>query len=246
MKHTYIGKELDLFAAAGRWKSYVRDQVAPYVGRDVLEVGAGQGGTTRFLIKPEADRWVCLEPDPSLADALLHSIEAGELPRHCAVRVGTQVDLDASETFDTLLYIDVLEHIEHDRAEVVRAAARLRPAATWLSFVRLINGSSRRLMNRSDISAAIPSRCSGRLRLRVWIPSAWPTSMRSACSPRWATNWFSAGRCRTLGRSPCGTRSWSPCRDSSTPFSVTPWVNRCWGFGGSRSSDWEASKAGQL
>ncbi len=141
MKHTYVGKELDLFAAAARWKSYVRDQVAPYVGRDVLEVGAGQGGTTRFLIKPEADRWVCLEPDPSLADALLHSIEAGELPRHCAVRVGTQVDLDASETFDTLLYIDVLEHIEHDRAEVVRAAARLRlgghlvvlcPAHQWL------------------------------------------------------------------------------------------------------------------
>jgi SAM-dependent methyltransferase len=127
MTYAYIGTELDLFAAATRWKSYIRHQVSPHIGRDVLEVGAGLGGTTRSLARREVDRWLCLEPDPSLADLLLRAIESGELSPACQVRVGTLADLDASESFDTLLYMDVLEHIEDDRAEMARAAALLRP-----------------------------------------------------------------------------------------------------------------------
>ena len=58
------GQELDLFAAATRWKSYVRRQVSAVgVGRSVLEVGSGFGGTTRSLNWGEAERWVLgLEP----------------------------------------------------------------------------------------------------------------------------------------------------------------------------------------
>ena len=132
MKYTYVGTELDLFAAATRWKSYVRHQVAPYIGRDVLEVGAGLGGTTHSLARREVDRWLCLEPDPSLAEILLRSIESAELPSACQVRVGTLADLDARESFDTLLYMDVLEHIEDDRAEMARAAVFLRPGGRLL------------------------------------------------------------------------------------------------------------------
>lgn len=36
-------------------------------------------------------------------------------------------DLPPGELFDTLLYIDVLEHIPDDGAELARAAERLRP-----------------------------------------------------------------------------------------------------------------------
>src|SRR5262249_55712173 len=66
-RYTYVGSELDLFATATTWKAYVRRRLEPYLGREVLEVGAGQGGTTRFLIRPDVVLWVCLEPDPSLA-----------------------------------------------------------------------------------------------------------------------------------------------------------------------------------
>jgi hypothetical protein len=52
-------------------------------------------------------------------------VDAGRLPAICEVRVGTLEDLDASDVFDTILYIDVLEHIQDDRGELERAAARL-------------------------------------------------------------------------------------------------------------------------
>jgi 2-polyprenyl-3-methyl-5-hydroxy-6-metoxy-1,4-benzoquinol methylase len=127
MPYVYAGTELDLFATAVHWKSYVRRQVAPYLGRDVLEVGAGHGGTTRFLCDGRARRWVCLEPDAALADRLLAAIGAGDLPDCCRLRLGTLADLDDGEAFDTVLYMDVLEHIADDRAELELAADRLRP-----------------------------------------------------------------------------------------------------------------------
>ena len=124
---TYVGSELDLFSAARNWKSYFRDQLRPYLGRDVLEVGAGFGGTTRVLCRGDERRWVCLEPDASLAARLEQDVRSGALPNCCETRVDTLGGFDESETFDTILYMDVLEHIEDDRGEVARAAAHLRP-----------------------------------------------------------------------------------------------------------------------
>ncbi|WP_435011781.1 class I SAM-dependent methyltransferase (plasmid) [Tundrisphaera lichenicola] len=125
--YNYVGDELDLFAAARNWKSYFRDRIAPYLGEDVLEVGAGLGGTTRVLCRGTERRWVGLEPDPALAGRLAEEVRSGNLPGNCEVRVGTLGGADPAETFDTILYMDVLEHIEDDRAEVARAAAHLRP-----------------------------------------------------------------------------------------------------------------------
>jgi SAM-dependent methyltransferase len=125
--YTYVGRELDLFAAATVWKAYVRRQVAPYLGPEVLEVGAGHGGTTRALIAPGFARWVCVEPDAALASRLGASIASGELPPCCSLIVGTLDQAGDQKPFDSLIYIDVLEHIEADRAELARAADLLRP-----------------------------------------------------------------------------------------------------------------------
>jgi len=141
MSYVYVGTELDLFATAERWKSYVRRRVQPYVGRQVLEVGAGTGGTTRVLCDERPQRWVCLEPDSSLGDRLIAAIHDGELADCCEARIGILADLDERDRFDTILYMDVLEHIADDGAELLRAADQLQagghlvvlaPAHQWL------------------------------------------------------------------------------------------------------------------
>jgi hypothetical protein len=141
MSYVYVGTELDLFATAVHWKSYIRQRIRPYLGQSVLEVGAGHGGTTRVLCRGEADRWVCLEPDHALADRLIAAVGAGELPDCCRVQLGTTADLGARDRFDTILYMDVLEHIADDRAELAGATAHLNdgghlivlaPAHQWL------------------------------------------------------------------------------------------------------------------
>ncbi len=126
----YPGRELEIFSEATIWKTYFRRQIAPYLGADVLEVGAGVGGSTRLLCLPR-DRqgtWVCLEPDAEMARLLAVKVQDGELPDCCQVMRGTLDELATDARFDSVLYIDVLEHIADDRGELHRAVDRLKPA----------------------------------------------------------------------------------------------------------------------
>lgn len=124
--YTYPGEELDLFAHATNWKSYWTSKVRPYLGADVLEVGAGTGSNTALLRGGMNGRWVCLEPDPALAARIPDFRDEGTPGRSVEVVTGTLGALPPDARFDTVLYIDVLEHIADDGAELARAAARLR------------------------------------------------------------------------------------------------------------------------
>jgi SAM-dependent methyltransferase len=124
---SYVGTELELFAKATNWKSYYASRISRWIRGSVLEVGAGLGGTTRVLMNEAVSSWVCLEPDAALVAKITDwsdRLDASVRPRPT---VGFIEDLDPAERFDCILYIDVLEHIEDDRAELVRAASRLAP-----------------------------------------------------------------------------------------------------------------------
>src|SRR5215469_16728342 len=119
---SYIGGELDIFAHALRWKAYWAHCIRRWVKGDVLEVGAGLGVNIVPLQNCDVTSWLCLEPDPKLVARLAKAV-AG-VP-NCSVRTGTVVSLTGCE-FDSLLYIDVLEHIQSDREELAQAARLLR------------------------------------------------------------------------------------------------------------------------
>jgi SAM-dependent methyltransferase len=123
----YVGSELDLFADVHNWKSYWSEWVQQYIKGDVLEVGAGTGINTPLLDVGPRGRWVCLEPDPELTKRMIdqHAKSgAGRVYEHIC---GTLADLSPDDRFDSIVYIDVLEHIEHDREELKTAASKLRP-----------------------------------------------------------------------------------------------------------------------
>jgi 2-polyprenyl-3-methyl-5-hydroxy-6-metoxy-1,4-benzoquinol methylase len=122
--YTYAGSELDLFASSRRWKTYWRSHVNPFISGDVLEVGAGIGSNTLLLCDPQQHRWTCLEPDASLASRAGDAVAQAGL--RVRVVVGTTRDLVTEPMFDAVLYLDVLEHIADDRAELSRAAGLLR------------------------------------------------------------------------------------------------------------------------
>jgi SAM-dependent methyltransferase len=121
---SYVGTELKLFACVHNWKSYWSSQLLPFVAGDVVEVGAGIGSNTPYLQQRSNRRWICLEPDPLLAAQLKSNIQqSGSYT--CEVVCGTLQSLGDTQ-FDTIIYIDVLEHIDNDREELSTAATRLR------------------------------------------------------------------------------------------------------------------------
>ena len=130
----YVGEELELFKDAIRWKRYVALQLAPFVAGDVLDVGAGLGENAKH-IRGDIQSWTCLEPDASFVATMQRKIAAGELPSYCRATRGTLATLPTDATFDCIVYLDVLEHIKDDRAELAAAAKRLRPGGRLVVLV---------------------------------------------------------------------------------------------------------------
>jgi len=174
----YIGKELAIFAHALNWKKYYASIIQPYFGKRLVEVGAGLGATTAVLCDGKQDEWICLEPDAVLRVEIDRLISERKLPESCRTQSGFVSDLNLSEHFDSFIYIDVLEHIENDRAELDSAAARLAPGGTLIVLSPAFNllyspfdksiGHYRRY-DKSMLKALTPSGC--RLEKLIYLDS---------------------------------------------------------------------------
>jgi SAM-dependent methyltransferase len=128
----YAGGELELFAHATNWKRYWASCVKPHIRGDVLEVGAGIGNNTLLLRSATPGRWTCLEPDAKLLARIESDRARGSLPGDVECLCGTLGSLDAHRTFDTILYLDVLEHIPGDSTELHEAAQHLNMDGTLM------------------------------------------------------------------------------------------------------------------
>jgi len=126
----YMGDELELFAQATNWKSYIGSQLTHYICGDVLEVGAGLGETTPFLYNSAVRTWTCLEPDASML-AQLRAKDATELDSIAPeFLLGRLANLEKNRRFDSIVYVDVLEHVVEDKNELREAAVRLQANGT--------------------------------------------------------------------------------------------------------------------
>jgi 2-polyprenyl-3-methyl-5-hydroxy-6-metoxy-1,4-benzoquinol methylase len=121
-------RELELLSNTPVSTRIIVDELAPHIGRRVLEVGAGLGAVTMELVSRGRDV-TALEPDPSLHARLNANVNG-------AVTVnGTLHEVPSGTVFDTVLYVNVLEHIRDDAAELRAAASHLAPGGNIVVFV---------------------------------------------------------------------------------------------------------------
>ena len=102
---------------------YWAAQVRPHIGSCVLEVGTGIGVNTPYLNKG-AKEWVYLELDAQMAAILIRRQRENQFLA-TKIIAGTMAELPTGCNFDSIIYIDVLEHIEDDYTEIAVAASRL-------------------------------------------------------------------------------------------------------------------------
>jgi SAM-dependent methyltransferase len=155
---------LNMFSHARNWKSYWISTLRSSIAGDVLEVGAGLGANTAQINNPQVRSIHCVEPEEALATRLREAVR--EIPGVIST-VGTICGL-SGQLFDCILYIDVLEHIEDDKAELAEAVRLLRPGGRLIvlapahqalcsPFDKAI-GHWRRY-NRESLSACSPPSC---------------------------------------------------------------------------------------
>ena len=124
------GEDSVSIGTLSNYRKYQYDLVSHYVGDNILEIGCGASRSfTRQIVKekPEAQRLLSIEPSKVLLNKFS---ETGDFcfPGFTEFRNIDIFDLDPKETglFDTVFYIHVLEHIEHDRAALSHTAQFLR------------------------------------------------------------------------------------------------------------------------
>lgn len=105
---------LETLSAARNFNEAVFQKVAPFLGRRILEVGMGLGAFTGRLLE-RADSVVGLDPVPEfLAAARRRFAGEGRLETHAAAMGAGVPSVLAGRSFDTIVCLNVLEHIEND------------------------------------------------------------------------------------------------------------------------------------
>lgn len=128
----YVGGELELFKHAVNWKSYVARKTKKYIKGDVLEVGAGLGANAKYLSNG-CSSYTFLEPDSKLCAQIPSEIKSVTCPTH--VIQGISSDLSSDMLFDSIIYYDVMEHIEGSKDEFQRIQNHLKPGGHLIVLV---------------------------------------------------------------------------------------------------------------
>jgi SAM-dependent methyltransferase len=128
----YFGKDLEAMSFATNYHRWILACFRPYLGSSVAEVGAGQGSFSRLLLETDIRSLLAFEPSANMYPELLRALASD--PRATAVNdfFGPAAGMDR---FDSVLYVNVLEHIEDDAAELATARAALHPSGHLLVFV---------------------------------------------------------------------------------------------------------------
>jgi SAM-dependent methyltransferase len=113
------------FAALAEARNYRRALISEFrtaLKGEVIEVGAGIGQMTEHLLElSEVHRTLAVEPDAGFCAQYRTRLPGRELLE------GTVAELPAQTVCDSILCINVLEHIDQDTAELTRYSKLLRP-----------------------------------------------------------------------------------------------------------------------
>ena len=129
------GRTLEVFTGTPRLNAWLFSKLAPHVHGDVLEIGSGIGNLSRLIVE-QAKTVVLSDMEAHYLDALAAAF-AGD--RRVTV---APYDLDgepssaiASRRFDTIVAVNVVEHIRDDQALVRRLTALLKPGGKLVVYV---------------------------------------------------------------------------------------------------------------
>ena len=124
---------LERLAAAPNYNRWMFDRVRPWVGRRVLEIGSGIGTLSAFLL--DRERLVLTDTSPDYLDRL-----RARFAGHANVAIARVYLPDdhsdlAGERFDTIICLNVLEHVEDDHTSLAMMRRLLAPGGRLVLLV---------------------------------------------------------------------------------------------------------------
>lgn len=121
-------------AVLDRYNAFLFELIAPFVGQRVLEVGSGTGTITQFL--RDRDNVMATEYDKQYLHLLERRFENNINIRTAAFDLTKEVPASlAADRYDTIICLNVLEHIENDGEALARLHGMLEEGGRLLLLV---------------------------------------------------------------------------------------------------------------
>ncbi len=127
-----LAETLDNLDGAGNYAGWIFELIEPHLGGEVLEIGAGHGTFTEMLAR-KATRVVASDISQRCVSRLRERFRGEE---QVEILLGSVDSAAAHGPFDTVVMINVLEHIEDDDGALAELRGRvLRPGGRVVLWV---------------------------------------------------------------------------------------------------------------
>jgi SAM-dependent methyltransferase len=128
----YFGKDLEAMSFAINYHRWLMAEFFPYISGSVAEVGAGVGNLSKLILEANINSLTAFEPSGNMYPLLMEALGADKRAKAINGFFGKE---QASGDFDSVLYVNVLEHIEDDASELARVRTALTQEGHLLIFV---------------------------------------------------------------------------------------------------------------
>ena len=125
-------------ALAVNYHRWILKRFTPFLGKRIVEVGGGTGSFSELLLETRPEILTVLEPSANMYPVLVRQLSGIEKGHLAQVRQCTLVQAFAGSRApqpDSILYVNVLEHIEDDKEELRTAHSVLAHRGRVLIFV---------------------------------------------------------------------------------------------------------------
>ena len=122
-------------SVADRYSREIVRTFSPYLGKHVVEVGAGIGTISVLLLEQGLARLHAIEPDDHMYARVSRRLECHG---NAVVRQGflsSVIERDGLPAADSVVSVNVLEHVEDDVEELARMRSVLRPGGCLCLWV---------------------------------------------------------------------------------------------------------------
>ncbi len=137
-KVAYVGKDLESMAFAVNYHNWILDEFRPFLGKKIVEVGSGRGSFSELLLREKPEVLSLIEPS-EMFDDLKHYLSrfesAGETNFYQAIFASVRDTISETKKPDSIIYVNVLEHIEDDSAELEMIYQTLEDKGRCFIFV---------------------------------------------------------------------------------------------------------------
>lgn len=130
----YQGADLEALADLHRYQRWVIETFLPYLSGRTIEFGAG-GGNISTLIRPHVATLDLVEPSANLVVSLKRRFGAIDGVAIYEESLEARLLETADETYESIVLVNVLEHIEDDAMAIEGFYRILKPGGHLLLFV---------------------------------------------------------------------------------------------------------------